>query len=52
VAIPKSTKADRVKENFNVFDFQLAPEEVQTLSKMDLGVRFFDQDWHGVPVFT
>jgi len=52
IAIPKSTKEDRVKENFNVFDFKLSPEDVQSLTAMDLGVRFFDQDWHGVPTFS
>jgi len=52
ISLPKSTKAERVKENFQVFDFKLTPEEVQTLSKMDQNIRFFAQDWHGVPVFT
>jgi len=52
VTIPKSTKPERVKENFHVFDFHLTPEEVQALSKMDLNVRFFDQEWTGVPMFS
>jgi len=52
ISIPKSTKAERVKENIGVFDFHLSAEEVQTVSKMDLNVRFFAQDWHGVPTFT
>jgi len=52
VSVPKSTKAERVQENFGVFDFKLTPEEVQSLSALDQGLRFFDQDWHGIPTFT
>ena len=39
VAIPKSVKPHRIKENFDVFDFELAPEEVASIDALDTGVR-------------
>ena len=39
VAIPKSVKADRIEENFDVFDFELAAEEVASIDALDTGVR-------------
>ena len=38
-AIPKSVKPHRIKENFDVFDFALAPEEVTAIDALDTGVR-------------
>jgi diketogulonate reductase-like aldo/keto reductase len=38
-AIPKSVKPHRIKENCDVFDFALAPEEVTAIDALDTGVR-------------
>jgi diketogulonate reductase-like aldo/keto reductase len=37
VPIPKSTNAGRIKENFNVFDFELAEEEMQSINRLSSG---------------
>jgi len=52
VVIPKSVNEERIKENFNVFDFQLTPEEVNKIDSLNCNHRYFDQAWHGVPTFT
>ncbi len=38
-AIPKSVRPDRIKENIQIFDFELTPDEVAALDALDTGVR-------------
>ncbi len=38
-AIPKSVKAHRITENFDVFDFALTSDEVAAIDALDTGVR-------------
>ncbi|XP_001604204.2 1,5-anhydro-D-fructose reductase-like isoform X1 [Nasonia vitripennis] len=37
--IPKSVTKSRIKENLDIFDFSLTPEEVSTIEKMGSGAR-------------
>lgn len=41
VAIPKSTKKDRIVENFSIFDFQLSAEDMAEIAKLDTGKSLF-----------
>ncbi|WP_327672793.1 MULTISPECIES: aldo/keto reductase [unclassified Streptomyces] len=38
-AIPKSVKAARIAENFDVFDFELSSDELTAIDNLDTGVR-------------
>jgi diketogulonate reductase-like aldo/keto reductase len=50
VAIPKSVRKERIEENFNIFDFQLSQEDMDTIATLDQKVSlFFD---HRDPVMV
>ena len=38
-AIPKSTKPNRISENFDVFDFDLSSDELSSIDQLDTGKR-------------
>lgn len=43
VAIPKSVRKERMQENFNVFDFQLSEQDMETIKALDTNASaFFD----------
>src|SRR3954452_2850862 len=41
VAIPKSVRAERMAENFDIFDFELTDEEMTRIATMDTGASLF-----------
>ena len=49
VVIPKSVHEDRIKQNFDVFDFTLSEEDMEQIKSMDIGhseiVDHFDPQW-------
>ncbi|MDT0187084.1 aldo/keto reductase [Microbacterium sp. ARD31] len=38
-AIPKSVRPDRIRENFDVFDFELTADELDAIDALDTGIR-------------
>jgi diketogulonate reductase-like aldo/keto reductase len=57
VIIPKTTKVERLSENFNVYDFTLTDEEYASISALDRNARFFnpkvfkEYGWNYLPYF-
>lgn len=49
VVIPKSVHEERMKQNFDVFDFALSDEDMERIKSMDIGhseiVNHFDPQW-------
>jgi 2,5-diketo-D-gluconate reductase A len=41
VAIPKSVRTERIVENFNVFDVQLSPEDMEAIATLDTKTSLF-----------
>lgn len=39
IVIPKSVHENRIKENFDVFDFELSPEEMKQINEMNIDER-------------
>ena len=52
IVIPKSVNAGRIAENAQVFDFQLAADEVEQVSMLNQNFRFVNPDSLGVPYFA
>lgn len=44
-AIPKSTNENRLKQNLNVFDFDLTDEDMNVLKGLDKGIRICTFDF-------
>ena len=45
IIIPKSVNRERMEQNFNIYDFELTPEEMARIEALDLGKSlFFDHN--------
>ena len=42
IVFPRSTNPVHIKENFEIFDFELTHDEMNEISKLDSGKRFFN----------
>lgn len=45
VAIPKAASRDHMRENFEIFDFSLSPEEMRAIFELNRGERLVDPPW-------
>lgn len=52
VVIPKSTHPERIKENIDVFDFELSEGDMHAIAGLERGLRIVDPyQWGQVPYF-
>ncbi len=53
IAIPKSTSPERIKENIDIFDFELTAAEMQQIGSLNKNLRLVDpgESW-GFPYFA
>jgi diketogulonate reductase-like aldo/keto reductase len=42
IVFPKSNNPQHIKENIDIFDFELTAEEMETIRALDKNVRFFN----------
>jgi len=53
VAIPKTSDPGKLAENIDIFDFELAPDEVASITALDKRLRTCDPtEWWGIPYFA
>jgi diketogulonate reductase-like aldo/keto reductase len=53
IAIPKSVKPERVKENADIFDFEITESEQKEISSLNRNLRLVDPiDWWGIAYFA
>jgi len=53
IAIPKSTDTEKIAENIDIFDFELAEEEKTEINSLNKNRRLVDpMAWWGVPYFA
>jgi 2,5-diketo-D-gluconate reductase B len=45
IAIPKGSSEEHIRQNFDVFDFELDGEEMAEIDKFDKRQRLIDPDW-------
>lgn len=44
IVIPGSKNVDHIKDNIDIFDFELISEEMNEISKLDTETRYYYQD--------
>lgn len=44
IVIPGSKNVDHIKDNIDIFDFELTSEEMNEISKLDTEIRYYYQD--------
>lgn len=53
IVIPKSVTPSRIKENAEIYDFELSDADMRAIAALDRGLRFCNPiEWWGIPYFN
>ena len=53
ICIPKSVREERLKQNIDLFGFELSADDMSRIAALDRNYHYLrPNEWYGIPLFT